>query len=173
MVRPGSRGLVGLAALSLVVVACGTANIRANAPYRREHAYLYGRFAYTGLSQTFVIECRDGSVYKIDFISRNDVQMIELVPSVCQLDKIEYGNLTRLAPFRLLQNEFLDPGGVYYVGDYRASGTATVTYGFFENTIHSTFRLNPARNNYAQTTAAMRQAFPGFQSAATEDRVAH
>jgi hypothetical protein len=173
MARPGPKGLVGLVALSLAVVGCGTANIRASAPFRRDRAYVYGRFTYTGLSQTFAIQCRDGAVYKIDFVSRDDVQMIELVPSVCQLDKIEYGSVSRLAPFRLLQNEFLDPGGVYYVGDYRASGDSTFTMGFFSSETRYRFRLNPARNNYERTTAAMKRTFPNFKSVATEDRVAH
>ena len=42
-----------LAALSLLAISCGTANIRAGAPYRKNRAYLYGRFTYSGLSQTF------------------------------------------------------------------------------------------------------------------------
>lgn len=173
MVRLSGTGIAGLMFLSLVANGCGTANIRADDPYKRDHAYVYGRFTYSGFGQTFAIQCRDGAIYKIHFISQNQVQMIEVVPSVCQLDKIEYGNVSSLAPFRLLQNEFLDPGGVYYVGDYRASGESRVELGLFSTTTHYSFRLNPARDNYEQTTAAMKRAFPSFRSAATQDRVAH
>jgi hypothetical protein len=151
------------------------ANVRPDAPYKRDHIYLYGRFTYVGLSMTFAIRCRDGEVYKIDFIVQDQVQMIELVPSICQLDKIEYGSSAnaRLVPFRMLRNEILDPGGVYYVGDYSVSGASRTEFKVLYNEVHQSWRMGHARDDYARTTAEMRGQFPAFSGAATEDRVAH
>jgi hypothetical protein len=168
-------GVGGLVVMSFLAIGCATANVWPGAPYKRDHAYLYGRFSYTGLSVTFEIRCRDGAVYKIDFIDQNQVQLIEIVPSVCQLDKIEYGSSAnaQLVPFRMLQNEFLDPGGVYYVGDYSVTGASRTEFKILYNEIHQSWRMGHARDNYARSTAELRQLFPAFAKAATEDRVAH
>jgi len=161
--------------MSLVAMGCATANVQPGAPYKQDHVYLYGRFTYTGLSMTFANRCRDGEVYKIDFIAQDQVQLIELVPSICQLDKIEYGSSAnaQLVPFRMLRNEILDPGGVYYVGDYSVTGASSVDFRFFYNEFHQSWRMKHARDDYARTTAEMRRTFPAFAAAATEDRVAH
>jgi hypothetical protein len=162
-----------LAAISLLAIGCGTANIRANAPYQKDRAYLYGRFTYNGLSQTFAIHCHDGHFYKVDFVARDEVQMIELPPSTCQLERIEYGSeaMSQMAPFRLLRNEILDPGGVYYVGDYFVTGTSRTDFKFFYNETHQSWRMNPGRDEYAKTTTDMRRQFPAFARAPTQDRV--
>ena len=164
-----------LAALSLLAISCGTANIRAGAPYRKNRAYLYGRFTYSGLSQTFAIRCHDGEFYKVDFVSRDQVQMIELPPSTCQIERTEYGSEanSQMAGFRLLRNEILDPGGVYYVGDYFVTGTSHTDYKFFYNETHQTWRMNPGRDDYAKTTAEMRRQFPAFAGVDTQDRFDH
>ena len=168
-------GIGALVLISFLTIGCATANVGPGAPYKRDHVYLYGRFTYTGLSVTFEIRCRDGAIYKVDFIARDQVQLLELVPSVCQLDKIEYGSSAnaQLVPFRMLRNEILDPGGVYYVGDYSVSGASRVDYRFFYNEIHQSWRMKHARDDYARSTAEMRRLFPAFDGAATEDRVAH
>lgn len=161
-----------LAAIALLAIGCGTATIRAGAPYRKDRAYVYGRFTYTGLSQTFAIRCHDGEFYKLDFVKRDQVQIIELPPSTCQLERIEYGSeaMSRMATFRLLRNEILDPGGVYYVGDYFVTGTSHTDYRFFYNETRQTWRMNPGRDDYAKTTADMRREFPAFAGAVTQDR---
>ena len=162
-----------LIAIALAAIGCGTANIRAGAPYRKDRAYLYGRFTYSGLSQTFAVRCHDGQFYKIDFVARDQVQMIELPPSTCQLERVEYGSeaMSRMAWFRLLRNEILDPGGVYYVGDYFVTGKSSTDFRFFYNETHQSWRMNPGRDEYAKTTADMRRQFPVFASAITQDRV--
>jgi hypothetical protein len=163
-----------VAIVSLLAVGCATANVRPSAPYQGNRAYLYGRFTIQGQAMAFAIRCYDGAVYKIHFQERDEVQMIELAPSTCQLDEIVYGaSGQRMAAFRMLRNEILDAGGVYYVGDYRASGTSTYVFMGLYNEIRSTWRMGHARDDYARTTAQMRQAFPQFASAATQDRVAH
>ncbi len=99
--------------------------------------------------------------------------MIELPPTTCQLERIEYGSeaMSRLAPFRLWRNEVLEPGGVYYVGDYFPTGTSRTDYKFFYNETHQRWRMNPGRDEYAKTTADMRRQFPAFATAVTQDRV--
>ncbi len=59
------------------------------------------------------------------FPSTEEVQMIMLAPSTCQLDQVVYGrDAHQMARFRLIRNEILGPGGVYYVGDFRMSSTS-------------------------------------------------
>jgi hypothetical protein len=173
LVRP--RALGRLAVIALLASGCATANVWPGAPYKRDHVYLYGRFTYTGLSMTFAIRCRDGAVYKVDFMDRDQVQMIELVPSICQLDKIEYGSSAngQLVPFRMLRNEILDPGGLYYVGDYSVTGASRTEFKVFYTEVHQRWRMNHAHDDYARSTAEMRQLFPAFAATPTEDRVAH
>jgi hypothetical protein len=171
-----TAALVRIGFLAMLAIGCATANVRPNARFQAQHAYVYGRFMIVGQSMAFIIKCRDGATYKISFVAQDKVQMIELVPSVCQVDEVQYGSAggpTGLAGFRLLQNEFLDPGGVYYVGDFNASGTYDVAYKVFYNEIHSTWRLKHARNEYERTTAEMRRMFPGFASVVTQNRIAH
>ncbi len=122
----------------------------------------------------FAIRCRDGTIYMIEFSRGDEVQMIEVAPSICQLDQIIYGDAgQRMVPFRMLRNEVLDAGGVYYVGDFTASGSYSVAHRIFYKEIRETWRMGETRDNYAQTTTAMRLTFPSFASVATEDRVAH
>jgi hypothetical protein len=160
-------------AVSLVACGCATGRIRPADPYRKDHAYLYGRFTIEGQRMTFDLHCRDGATYAIEFSNRREVQMIEMVPSVCELETIEYGNaLQRVAAFRLLRNEVLDPGGVYYIGDYGASGTYDTMTVFIATEVRQSWRLKRPRDDYARTTADMRRAYPNFASVSTEDRVA-
>ena len=99
---------------------------------KENRVYLYGRFTIEGQSMTFDIRCRDGTVYKIDFSTRNQVQMIELVPSICQLDQIEYGPVAgaaRLVSYAAERDP--RPGRRLLRGDYRASGTYDVAFRKF------------------------------------------
>ena len=74
---------------------------------------------------------------------------------------------------RLLGNEHLQPGGVYYVGDFVVAGrTVSREFNLIEMTIHQRWELFNPRNKYATTTATMKQAFPAFAGVATEDRMA-
>jgi len=128
----------------------------------------------------FSIRCRDGKRYKILFSRTNPLQMIRLRAGVCQLDDIVYKGLAShktMASLRLLGNEHLQPGGVYYVGDFGATASTTSSgVGFdmsngLHGKVHQTWNLFDPVDNYASTTAEMKQRFPNFASVATEDRV--
>ncbi len=161
--------------LSALALGCATANVRPGDAYQQSSAYLYGRFYITGQNMSFEIRCRGGITYPITFSSRDEVQMIAIAPSTCQLDQILYGGVAqRMANFRLLRNEILDAGGVYYVGDFSMSGTSKLTFWTPWYEVHRyTWRTEGIRDNYQETTRAMKQQFPRFASVATEDRVTH
>ncbi len=101
--------------------------------------------------------------------------MIMLAPSTCQLDQVVYGrDAHQMARFRLIRNEILGPGGVYYVGDFRMSSTSEITdRNFFYTTWTSTWHTDNMRDNYEATTTAMKAQFPQFASVHTENRVTH
>ena len=170
-----SRYIGRLVVLSALLGGCATANVRPEDSYQRTNAYLYGRFYIEGQNLSFVIRCREGTKYRIDFSSRDEVQMIALPPSVCQLDEVLYGGVAQaMARFRLVRNEFLDAGGVYYVGDFRMSGTSKLTaITPFYTQWRYTWRTDSVRDDYRVTTQEMRRRFPWFASVPTEDRVTH
>jgi hypothetical protein len=94
--------------------------------YSRDSAYLYGRFYIDGMSPLwYQLSCRDGNKYKIQFSRSSSVKVIKIAPSICQVDYVVFGNATQnqMVGFRLLRNEVLDPGGVYYIGDFTADST--------------------------------------------------
>jgi hypothetical protein len=72
----------------------------------------------------------------------------------------------RMSSFRLLQNEELQPGGVYYVGDFTfyAKDNRSSTDRRYEWT-------SQIQDNYAGTTAAMKTGHKGFARAPTENRM--
>jgi len=183
------RIIGGIAAATILAAAlssgCTAVLVRAGDSYHPESAYIYGRFFLgtednTGMA--FSIRCRDGKRYKIVFSKEEAeaLRMIRLPAGTCQLDDVVkkgVGSYRDMAPLRLLNNEHLQPGGVYYVGDFAAAGSSTLVdtklYGLATiRTYREQWGLNPPRNRYAETTADMKRAFPNFAAAATEDRMA-
>jgi hypothetical protein len=126
----------------------------------------------------FAIRCQDEKTYTVVFSAETPLQVIELAPSRCQLDEIIYAqpggsfvDARQLAPFRLLRNEFLNAGGLYYVGDFSARATAKVTSNIvISKEVRYSWEITDITNNYARTTAAMKRKYPGFATAASEDR---
>jgi hypothetical protein len=129
----------------------------------------------------FAIRCRDGKRYTIGFSKDDPLRMIRVRAGACQLDDVIYkGERSKrdMATFRLLGNEHLQPGGVYYVGDFEVNaGTRkqdptfiTSSFGMYRK-VSQTWQLFDPRNNYAATTAEMKHYFPNFASVATEDRM--
>lgn len=172
-----------IAILLTVMMASGCAAVlvRPGDEYQRDSAYIYGRFINRteGMAAAFSIRCRDGKRYKIVFSKDEPLKMIRLPAGVCQLEDVVYkgaGSLREMAGLRLLGNEHLQPGGVYYVGDFVVSGRTlssdTNFYGFATvTTTRQVWELFTPRNNYATTTAAMKQVYPSFATVATEDRM--
>jgi hypothetical protein len=129
------------------------------------------------LGTAFSIRCRDGKRYKIEFSKNHPVRLIRIPPGICQLDDIIYrgvaGSASDMASLRLLGNEHLQPGGVYYVGDFVVAAKAVYSGGapVFGGRVRQSWALFSPRNNYASTTAELKQRFPGFSAVATEDRM--
>jgi hypothetical protein len=120
----------------------------------------------------FSIRCRDGAgyqTYQIEFSHDHRVQMMRLPVTTCQLEEIVLGNVKSPASFRMLRNEVLSAGGVYYIGDFSATGKREDNYPV----TRWSWKLNDARDNYRSTTAEMKRTFPQFSAADTEDRVTH
>jgi hypothetical protein len=143
-------------------------------------------------TMTFEIRCRDGETYGVRFEKTSEPQMIAMKPAICQIEDVVYDDGTEkysgstlasrgllgiaiigaaneaastareMSSFRLLQNEELAPGGVYYVGDFFASAE----YDGDKNvwTIK-------AKDDYAATTAAFKKKYARFAPVKTENRV--
>jgi hypothetical protein len=157
-------------ALLALVLAAGCAHltdVREADGYRRDSAYLYGRFYIDGSALlSFRLACRDGDHYEIMFShSPSAVKMIKVAPSICQVDYIRYQLAGEMVDFRMLGNEILEPGGVYYIGDFAAESKTDWFEGFVA------YLVKDRRDDYAATTAAMKQAFPSFASVRTENRL--
>ena len=103
--------------------------------------------------------------------------MIRVAPSKCQLEYVLYTDsdgvvrVRDMATFRLLRNEFLDPGGVYYVGDFIAGARTTSTFKFFYTEVRSGWAFGKVQGRYEKTTEEMKRAFPGLAVVPTEDRM--
>jgi hypothetical protein len=186
------RGVHGLWC-SVVLVMAATFGCGVFAPTVRpderpgpSDVYLYGRFyihtevqglGFKDQSMGFAIRCRDGKNYVIPFSEERPVQVIKVHPGICQLDEILFtdgGGTVRgrqLVTFRLLGNEILQPGGVYYVGDFVATAASVSEHSLVYQKSYSAWRLAARENNYARTTQLMREIFPLFASRVTEDRM--
>jgi hypothetical protein len=179
---------VTIAILGAAVVSsgCTAVLVRAGDDHHPESAYIYGRFvldAENDQGMSFSIRCRDGKRYKIVFSKdeAESIRMIRLPAGTCQLEDVIGKGVAaqrEMAPFRLLNNEHLEPGGVYYVGDFAATGSSVYVGDGFNNRLAWTriyrdrWGLELPVNNYQATTAAMKRAFPNFASVATTDRMA-
>jgi hypothetical protein len=145
---------------------------------------------------TFTIRCRNGETYKLRFRNDSALQVLPLPASVCQIEDVIAGtgaasttamgigfifggivgmgaaaalgnsDSSTMASFRLLKNEFLDPGGVYYVGDF----TMTAKDNRNAEDRHNDWTMRLV-DNYGATTAALRRNYTHFASAPTENRV--
>lgn len=181
----GAKCLVLVVALS---AGCAgfTSSIKPKEKHDPNSAYLYGRFSIVadgaiGLvghnSMGFLVKCRDGKTYTIGFFVRTPLQFIKLTPAKCQVDEIVYTNASgdvvgrAMPPIRLLRNENLGRGGVYYVGDFFAKSFSKSVGTFLSPETETTWEIVSIRNNYAETTEELRRAFTNFASVPTEDRM--
>lgn len=171
--------LMSLAAL-MGGCAVVTPSIRSTDTFDPKSAYLYGRLTLTttgragGMALYFEVRCRNGKRYRMGFREDGAPVVIKVVPSLCQVENVVLeGNSVRLtspATFRLVRNEFLDPGGVYYVGDFAATTNVSMVR---EKVLTDrwSWKMTERRNNYEQTSAEVRFSFPSFQPPATENRM--
>jgi hypothetical protein len=181
------RALRGVSFLALLGLLAGCANftesIRPDDKYDGKSAYIYGRFhldsrrhQLSNHSIGFEVHCRDGKKYTIGFSTDQPLQVIQVAPSKCQLEEILYTSGGEVAfrgmpSFRLLRNEFLDPGGIYYVGDFVAASRSESRFKFFYTEFRTGWAFGKVEGRYERTTAEMKRAFPGLAAAPTEDRM--
>ena len=174
-------------ALCALVIAAGcanyTASIRKDDKPTGQEAYLYGRFYIEAQKQKmsfdghqtmgFTIACASGENYTLRFSNEEAVQVIKIKPSTCSLTEFVYTNSDgqirsrKKAPERLMHDARFDAGKAYYLGDFYAV-TTTTTIG---NTISRNWNVKDARDDYLNTSNAMRALYPSLSALPTEDRM--
>jgi hypothetical protein len=145
---------------------------------------------------TFTIRCREGETYNLKFRNSQALQILPLPASVCQIEDViadagtgstsamgigfVFGGIAGMAVgsavsdsgsatmsnFRLLKNEFLDAGGVYYVGDF----TMTAKDNLKAEDRHNDWTMRLV-DNYVATTTELKRAYTHFASVRTENRI--
>ena len=180
------RFLTGLAICGVSALAgCAgyTPSILPNEKPTGQEAYLYGRFyiqapasklALDGhQTMGFVIKCASGETYTFRFSNDNALQAIKIVPSTCTLAEFIYTNSDgqvrsrKPAPEKLMRDARFDAGKAYYLGDFYAETTTSV----IGNTISRNWNIKDVRNDYRNTSTALKSSFPNLSAVPTEDRM--
>jgi hypothetical protein len=146
-------------------------------------AYLYGRFYIEAKSaalaldghQTmgFVIGCASGDTYTFRFSNDSAIQVIKVAPSTCSLTEFVYTNADgqirsrKKAPEKLMRDVKFDAGKAYYLGDFYAEATTTVV----GTTSYSNWNIKTVRNDYTNTSAALKAFYPNLAKLPTENRM--
>lgn len=143
-------------------------------------AYLYGDFTVAGPSMVvglyptlgLVLNCADGGYYAVRFKRKPDgLQILPLKPSTCSLKEIVFASGDNYEkgrkPFGLKYTNdlVLSAGNAYYLGDMTAEATV-VSDG---RMIHANWRMTGIADNFDQTTAAAKAAFPNFAGLPTQN----
>jgi hypothetical protein len=174
------------AAVASVGCAAFTSATPASQKLDPRRAYLYGRFFIKsedrsgdiGDYQTMglQIRCVDGQTYTIRFIDKRDVQVIDVRPNACALDKVVYtaqsGIVLRqiAAPAEWRHTDVFAAGRAYYLGDYFAKADFWTRPRASWNELHWSWLMDPADDRFESTTAEMKQTFAGLSGLPTEDR---
>jgi hypothetical protein len=148
-----------------------------------QEAYLYGRFyieaksskvAFDGhQTMGFAIKCASGETYTLRFSNDQALQVVKIKPSTCSLAEFVYsdsdGNLKsrKKAPDGLMRDARFDAGKAYYLGDFYAETTTPVA----GNTIHRNWNVKNVRDDYRNTSTALKAAYPNLAGVPTEDRM--
>jgi len=180
------RFLTGLTISGVSVLAgCAgyTPSILPNEKPTGQEAYLYGRFYIEAKASAlaldghqtmgFVIKCAGGETYILRFSNDNALQAINIVPSNCSLTEFIYTNSDgqirsrKPAPGKLMTDVRFDAGKAYYLGDFYAETTTSVR----GNTVSRNWNVKTVRNDYKNTSAALKAAYPNMSALPTEDRM--
>jgi hypothetical protein len=148
-----------------------------------QEAYLYGRFYIEAKSgklaldghQTmgFVIKCASEETYTFRFSNDTALQVIKIAPSTCSLTEFVYTNAggqvrsRKRAPEKLMRDVKFDAGKAYYLGDFYAEASTTQV----GMTISSVWNIKTVRNDYQNTSAALKTAYPSLAALPTENRM--
>lgn len=146
-----------------------------------QEAYLYGRFYIEAKSgklaldghQTmgFVIKCASGETYTFRSSSDNALQVIKIAPSMCSLTEIVHTNADgqvrsrKSAPDKLMRDARFDGGKAYYLGDFYAEASTSVQGR------SSVWNIKTVRNDYNNTSTALKAAYPNLATLPTENRM--
>ncbi len=180
------KGRLAQALCALAAVAgCANyaASIKVDEKPTGQEAYLYGRFYIEAPKQAlaldghqtmgFTIACASGESYTVRFSNQEALQVIKITPSTCSLTEIVYTNADgqirsrKKAPEKLMHDARFEAGKAYYLGDFYAATTTTVV----GNTVQRNWNVKDAKDDYRNTSNAMRAAFPNLASVPTEDRM--
>jgi hypothetical protein len=179
-----SRLFQALCALAAVAGCAGyTASIKSDEKPTGEEAYLYGRFyieakkaalALDGYqTMGFTIACASGQTYTVRFSNEEALQVIKITPSTCSLTEFVYSNADgqvrsrKKAPETLMHDARFDAGKAYYLGDFYAATTTTVS----GNIIHTSWNVKNARDDYRNTSELLKARYPALSAVPTEDRM--
>jgi hypothetical protein len=179
-VRHFLKGSTICAFSALVGCAAHTPSITQDEKPTGQEAYLYGRFYIEAKSgklaldghQTmgFVIKCASGETYTFRSSNDNALQVIKIAPSMCSLTEIVHTNADgqvrsrKSAPEKLMRDARFDAGKAYYLGDFYAEA-ATPTRGAYY------WNIKAVRNDYNNTSAALKAAYPNLAALPTENRM--
>jgi hypothetical protein len=163
-----------------------TAGMRADAKPAAGSAYVYGRFfiqskktplGFDGYqTMGLVVRCADGSTYTIRFSNKNEVQVIPVRPSRCELVEIVYTDADgavkgrRRPPRDWMHPEQLAAGHGYYFGDYTARAKVDSEWHVFSTELHWSWDMDPDADNYQETTDQMKRTFASLASLPTENK---
>jgi len=167
----------------LVGCASYTPSITQDEKPTGQEAYLYGRFYIEAKSgklaldghQTmgFVIKCASEETYTFRFSNDTALQVIKVAPSTCSLTEFVYTDSDgrvksrKRAPEKLMRDAQFDAGKAYYLGDFYAEATRSVQ----GRTILSNWNIKTVRNDYTNTSAALKAAYPNLAALPTENRM--
>jgi hypothetical protein len=182
-VRRFLKGSTICAFAALVGCAAYTRSITQDEKPTGEEAYLYGRFyieakdgklALDGhQTMGFVIKCASGETYTFGISNDIAIQVIKIAPSTCSLTEFVYTNADgqvrsrKGAPEKLMRDARFDAGKAYYLGDFYAEATTSIR----GSTISSVWNIKMVRNDYNNTSAALKAAFPNLAALPTENKM--
>jgi hypothetical protein len=177
------KGSTICAFAALVGCAAHTSSITQDEKPTGQEAYLYGRFyieakggklALDGhQTMGFVIKCASGETYTFRSSNDNALQVIKIAPSMCSLTEIVHTNADgqvrsrKSAPEKLMHDARFDAGKAYYLGDFYAEAATSVQ----GRTVSSVWNIKTVRNDYNNTSAALKAAYPNLAALPTENRL--
>jgi hypothetical protein len=145
-------------------------------------SYVYGRFSIDSKKQMlsgyqtmgFSLDCGSNNIILIKFTFENEVQVIKLPPAPsCFFKEIVYTDSDGIiktrkpAPAELSRRRDFPSGKAYYLGDYFASTTTTVS----GNMIRRNWSIEKTQDAYESASIELKKNYPAFALIGTEKRL--
>lgn len=136
----------------------------------KQKSYVYGRFALNNSANEIALRIQEtkwnGEVYNIAFYNSLRHYVVEVKPGKYYIGKISYIKdtgtesgehpITEESPAAEFQ---LEPGKIYYLGDYLGSSSREFTGNF----INYKWRLQSIQDNFNNSTEIIKTMYPSFQ----------